>query len=176
MKLFLSIALSLFLFIGGGFALQAHAQVAGCATTGGYNTSNGTACNGATVIPLGCTSTAGFSGATGMPCNGNTAAANGYNGVTIGGNGFINGCTSNTGYSATTGQACNMAVNGIIYTGNGTTVNTGITTTPPITTVSPALPTTGAGNQAIPTMLVLIASGALAFLGVRYSVRQLARQ
>jgi hypothetical protein len=175
MKLFLSIILSFALFVGAGFALQAHAQsvASGCSSAYGYSTTTGQACNGSTVIPAGCSSTAGFNANTGMPCNGAAASTNGYSGATVGSNGYLNGCTSTSGYSATTGYACNMPVNGYIYTGNGTTTNVGAPAT--VVPTSPGLPTTGAGNQALPTALVLVASGLIAFTAARYTVRTSAR-
>lgn len=178
MKLFLSIIFSFALMVGTGFALQAHAQVAGCTTTSGYNTATGMACNGSTVVPTGCTSQTGFSSATGMPCNGLAGSTNGYGGTTVGTNGYLSGCVSTSGYSATTGYPCNMAVNGVTYTGNGTTINTGLpttTTTTTPTTTSPGLPTTGAGSNALVTVLVLIASGLVAFAGIRYSMREFSK-
>jgi hypothetical protein len=172
MKLFSSVIFSLILVLGIGFAFHANAQVAvpvGCTSTGGYSTATGMPCNSATTIPLGCTSTAGFSGATGMPCNGSTAAANGYGGATVGPNGFLSGCASTGGYSATTGYSCNMSINGVLYTGNGTSVNTGPAPVP--TTVSPGLPTTGAGNNTLVNIALLLASAGVAFAATRYAIR-----
>lgn len=175
MKVFSSILFSLALLLGVGFTLEAHAQVAGCTSTSGYNTATGMSCNGATTIPMGCSSTAGFSASTGMPCNGAASpAANGYNGVMVGQNGYLNGCTSTSGYSATTGSPCNMAINGVIYTGNGTTVNTGLPTTPVVTT-NPGLPTTGAGTNAFINVFLLLSAGLIAFFGFRYSFRHASR-
>jgi hypothetical protein len=165
-----SAALMLGLFF---IAPVANAQVAGCTTTGGYNPVTGMSCNGAVTILQGCSSTAGFSSANGVPCNGNTAAANGYNNVTVGSNGYLNGCASLSGYSSTTGYACNAAINGIIYAGPAGTVNIGLpgtVATAPVTT-TPGLPTTGAGQNALPTMLLLIASAGLAAAGFQYSFR-----
>jgi len=174
MKLLSSIVFSLILVLGIGFvAQQAHAQVAGCTTTAGYNTSTGMSCNGATTIPAGCSSTAGFSTSSGLPCNGNTATMNGYNGVTAGANGYLNGCTSLNGYSSTTGYACNAPINGIIYAGPAGTVNTGLPAggyTPASGTTTPGLPTTGATN-AVGTIALLLASALVSFYGIRYAIR-----
>lgn len=168
MKLFLSIVLSIALFVGGGLAFQAHAQsvVSGCTSANGYSATTGMPCNGTTTVPAGCSTTAGFSGTTGMACNGSASSVNGYNGTTVGTNGYLNGCSSTSGYSTTTGYACNMPVGGYIYTGNGTTVNVGGTTVPVPTT--PGLPTTGAGSNALPTALILVASSLVAFGSLRY--------
>lgn len=175
MKLFSSIIFSLALLVGIGFATQyAHAQVAGCMTTNGYNTTTGMPCSGTTAVPIGCLGTAGFSSATGTPCNGLSAAANSYNGNTVDTNGYLNGCLSTSGFSATTGYPCNMAVNGIMYTGNGTTVNTGVPPiiTPP-TTVNPGLPTTGAGQNALLNLGALLAAALVAAAGIRYGLRSM---
>jgi hypothetical protein len=168
MKTLSGILFSLVLILGVGFATHVNAQVAGCTTAGGYNTSTGVSCNGMTTIPLGCSSTAGFSSSTGAPCNGGTTVSNGYNGTVVGTNGYLNGCSSLGGYSATTGYPCNMAVNGVIYNGSAGTVNLGL---PTGTTTTPSLPTTGAGAAALPTLLALIAAAVIAVIGARYTVR-----
>lgn len=168
MKIFTSIVFSLILLLGVGFAAQqAHAQVAGgCGSTAGYSTTTGVSCNGAVVIPIGCTSTAGFNSNTGQPCNGATAQMNGYNGITVGANNFLNGCVSTNGYSATTGYPCNMVVNGVVY--NGFPVTTPVVINPG----SPGLPTTGAGQNALINIAVLLGSAMVAFFGVRTIVRE----
>lgn len=174
MKILSSIIFSLVLILGIGFAAQhVSAQTTGCSSTSGYSTTTGMSCNGATTIPVGCTTTTGFSGTTGMPCNGSTASANNYNGSTVGTNGYLNGCTSAVGYSATTGYPCNMSVNGVTYTGNGTTVTTTAPTT--VTTVtSPGLPITGAGQNALLNIVALLGSAFVVVAGIRYSLRQTA--
>jgi hypothetical protein len=177
MKLFSSIVFSLILVLGLGFATnQAHAQVAasGCSTTTGYSATTGVSCNGATVVPLGCTSTAGFNTSTGAPCNGSTAAGNGYNGM-VGTNGFLSGCTSTNGYSTTTGVACNTPMAGLVYTGNGTTINTNapVVTAPaaPVDTTNPGLPTTGAGGNMAVNIALLLSSAVAAVFAIRYTLR-----
>ena len=82
--------------------------------------------------------------------------------------GYLDGCTSTSGYSATTGYSCDMAVNGIIYTGGGTTVNTGLPATTVTTSTSPGLPTTGAGQDTLVNLAVLLGSGLVAALGIHY--------
>lgn len=175
MKTLSSIIFSLVLILGIGFSVQhASAQTTGCFSTGGYSTTTGMACNGATMVPAGCTTTAGFSGTTGTPCNGVPASVNGYNGSVVGTNGYLNGCTSAAGYSATTGYPCNMSVNGVVYTGNGTTVVTTATPTPTTvvtTTTSPGLPTTGAGQNTLLNLAVLLGSATVAVAGIRYGLR-----
>ncbi len=173
MKLLSSILFSAVLIIGIGFiAPQAHAQVAsGCTSTNGFSTATGAPCNGATTIPAGCTSTAGFNNTTGQPCNGNTAAANGYDGTTVGANGFINGCTSTAGYSATTGYACNTAINGVIYAGPGNSVVVGLPGTVTTSTITnPGLPTTGSTDAAA-TIVILAAVAAVAIGAMWYAGR-----
>lgn len=171
MKLFSSIIFSLFLISGIGFAAQAHAQVAAqCSTTGGYNTTTGMSCNGSTFVPVGCTSTAGFSANNGLPCNGSTVGVNGYNGAVVGTNNYLNGCTSVMGYSATTGYPCNMNVAGVAMNGVGMNPTT-TTTTTSVNTMSPGLPTTGAGANTTANVALLIISGAAAFFSIRYGLR-----
>jgi LPXTG-motif cell wall-anchored protein len=69
-----------------------------------------------------------------------------------------------------------MALNGYIYTGGGTTVNVGGTTntTTPVITTAPGLPTTGGSSNALPTALVLVASGLVAFGSIRYGMKKTA--
>lgn len=170
MKLFLSVFFSLALVAAIGLTSHVSAQVAGCTTTGGYNPVTGMSCNSATSVPPGCSSTAGFSSSTGTPCNSNTTLANGYDGNVVGANGYLNGCTSLSGFSTTTGYSCNAAINGIIYDGPNGTVNIGL----PGTVTTPSLPTTG-GQNAIPTMILLIGAATLAAVGVQYSFRHSAK-
>ncbi len=190
MKLLSSIIFSLVLLVGVGFvATAAHAQTAPTTCT---STSSGVTCtnsngvtttstaNGTTTtaLPVGCTSTSGFSTTSGMPCNSTTTGTTGA--LSVGSNGYINGCTSTSGTSTVSGYPCNTPINGVIYAGNGQTVvvdpaAAGISVpTTPVDTSSPGLPTTGAENVPV-TLAVLLASGLVAFFGVRYSIRH-ARQ
>ncbi len=170
MKKIATIVFSLALILGIGFATHASAQVAPeCTGTNGYSPVTAMSCNGATVIPNGCSSTAGFSASTGTPCNGATAAANGYDGTMVDPNGFLSGCSSTGGFSPTTGLACNLSINGVVYTGGGTTVNTGLPTT---TTVSnPGLPTTGAGQHVAANVAILLGAVLAAGFAARYAFR-----
>lgn len=172
-RIIFSLMFSFALLVVVSTASIASAQTAtSCSSTAGYNTVNGTSCNGQqSTVPIGCSSTTGFSSNNGMPCNNMTASANNYGGSLVGQNGYLDGCNSIVGYSATTGMQCNLAVNGVIYTGNGTTVsaNTPVVTYPGQEIVE--FPTTGAGQNALMALLVLLTTATAIVLSTRYLAR-----
>jgi len=152
---FLSFALvfGVFGFVG---VQSAHAQVApsfpvGCTSNLGYSVTNGTPCNGtayATMNISGCTTALGYSVTTGIPCDGNSIAIQ-----------YLAGCSSIYGFSNISGAAC-----------NGT--NLIQTTNPPVVVVTPGLPVTGAGSNALVNTMLLLSSAIVAIVGSTYLVKK----
>ena len=126
----------------------------------------GVPCNNQTAIPAGCVNVAGFSSSlANTACNGLSPAANGYGGSMVSQLGFLDGCYSIKGFSASTGIACNSQIDNIIYTGAGTTINTGLPAD------YPSLPTTGAGQYALINLASLIAAATISALSIRHILR-----
>ena len=134
----------------------AHAQTApsfpaGCTSNLAYSVKNGMPCNGtnvATMNILGCSNAIGYSIYSGAPCDGASVAIQ-----------YLYGCTSVYDYSVISGAAC-----------NGTTIaqlSSNI--------VTPGLPVTGAGTNAIVDLMLLFSLGVVAVGSGVYLARNIKR-
>ncbi len=121
----------------------------GCSSALGYSTTTSLPCSGTSVAiesPMpGCMTAIGRSMTTGKPCSGSSVVLS-----------YLAGCSSMYGYSTFTSRPCN-GTSTVYLLLPGTT---------------PGLPRTGAGDNALGNMLLLIASGLTAILGIAYTSRQ----
>ncbi len=161
-KKLLFVFLAAVLVVGGlGFGVSsASAQSVpafpdGCASMLGYSATTGDACNGsstADTYPVeGCTTIFGYSATTGDACDGASVALM-----------SMPGCTSTSGYSAVNGAPCNGTPIATFASDPGTV----------IVPVTPGLPVTGAGGNALSNTLLLLSSGLVFIFGTRYLVRR----
>ena len=150
---FLSLAL-VFGVVGFVGAQVAHAQAVptfpiGCTSNLGYSVTNGTPCNGtsyATMNISGCSTALGYSITTGTPCDGASIAIP-----------YLAGCTSIYGFSNISGAACN---------------GTNLVQSPGTVIVTPGLPVTGAGSNALVNTMLLLSSAIVAIVGGVYLVKK----
>jgi hypothetical protein len=152
-KILLSIfSLALVFGVVGFTANTVHAQVApnfpvGCTSNLGYSVTNGSPCNGtsyATMNISGCTTALGYSVTTGIPCDGSSVAIQ-----------YLAGCSSINGLSTISGAACNG------------------TSSPAVVIVTPGLPVTGAGTNALVNLTLLFALAIVAIVSGTYLARKI---
>jgi hypothetical protein len=149
---FLSLAL-VFGVVGFTGAQLAHAQVVptfpvGCNSNLGYSITNGLPCNGtsiATSYIAGCTTILGYSITNGATCDGAAVAIP-----------YLNGCSSVNGFSIVSGAPCNGTMNAT------TDPSIAAASTVTTTTVTPGLPVTGAGNNALVNLALLFSLAVVA--------------
>ncbi|HEY4494289.1 MAG TPA: LPXTG cell wall anchor domain-containing protein [Candidatus Paceibacterota bacterium] len=141
-----------FAFTAGTASAQTATFPAGCSSALGYSVTTGLPCNGTSTATIGfiagCTTALGYSITTGVPCSGGPIAIN-----------YLAGCSSIFGYSVITGAPCNGT--------NVATIDPGTVTPTP----TPGLPQTGASDNALVNIALLISSAALAAAGTLYVVR-----
>lgn len=140
--------------INGSQKVNAETYPEGCSSAIGYSITTGNPCNGTTNSAItsflpGCTTALGYSTTNGVACSGGNDALL-----------YLAGCSSLSGYSTATGAPC-----------NGTSVVTGVVTPTP-TTPTPGLPQTGKGGDAMRNNILLIVSGILFIIGLKYIVRK----
>lgn len=121
----------------------------GCSSALGYSLTTGLPCSGtsrAIEAPMdGCMTAIGRSTSTGLPCSGSSVVLN-----------YLAGCSSMYGYSTFTSRPCNGT--STVYLLLPGTI--------------PGLPRTGAGDNALNNILILLASGLTIIIGVAYMSRQ----